>query len=94
MILWTLNKDIISERNPGDPNTLEGRRYTLNCEGAVGDMLYLTDLDYSSSYGHNIAEVEIFREGKDQISYVVVSLDSLNQTVPNKAVTCPFFSYF
>ena len=57
-------------------------------------MLYLTDLDYSSSYGHNIAEVEIFREGKDQISYVEVSLDSLNQTVPNKAVICPFFSYF
>ena len=34
----------ISETNPGDTNTVEGRTYTLNCKGVVGDMLYLTDL--------------------------------------------------
>ena len=38
----------------------ETRTYTLNCDGAVGDMVYLTDLDYSASSGHNIAEVRIY----------------------------------
>ena len=38
--------------------------YTVNCEGVVGDMLYLTDLDYALAYGHNIAEVKIFGIGK------------------------------
>ena len=38
----------------------ETRTYTLNCNGAVGDMVYLTDLDYSSSSGHSISEVKIY----------------------------------
>ena len=54
----------ISETNPGDTNTVEGRTYTLNCKGVVGDMLYLTDLDYDATRGHNIAEVQIFGSGK------------------------------
>ena len=54
----------ISEKNPGDTTTIEGRTYTLNCDGEVGDMLYLTDLDYDADNGHNIAEVQIFGSGK------------------------------
>jgi len=50
----------ITELNPEDADTLEGREFTLNCNGVVGDMLYLTDLDYTSDVGHNIAEVEIY----------------------------------
>ena len=56
----------ISEMNPGDTNTIEGRTYYLNCNGVVGDMLYLTDLDYDAEVGHNIAEVEIFGSGNQK----------------------------
>ena len=38
--------------------------YTLNCEGHVGDMLYLTDRDYSADYGHSLAEVKIYGIGQ------------------------------
>ena len=40
----------------------------MNCNGEVGDMLYLTDLDYGSSFGHGISEVEIYRQGKLNLS--------------------------
>ena len=40
-----------------------GWTYTLNCNGVVGDMLYLTDLDYTLPHGHNIAEVKIYGTG-------------------------------
>ena len=53
----------ISELNPGDKNTTKGRTYSLNCNGAVGDMLYLTDRDYTENSGHNIAEVLIYGTG-------------------------------
>ncbi|KAL5268742.1 hypothetical protein ACHWQZ_G002552 [Mnemiopsis leidyi] len=53
----------ITGLNPGDINTIEGRTYSLNCDGAIGDMLYLTDLDYTENVGHNIAEVEIYGTG-------------------------------
>jgi hypothetical protein len=43
---------------------MEARTFTLNCNGVVGDMLYLTDLDYNVPLGHNIAEVEIHGKGK------------------------------
>jgi hypothetical protein len=43
---------------------MDGRTFSLNCNGVVGDMLYLTDLDYSAFSGHNIAEVEIYGSGK------------------------------
>ena len=43
---------------------MEARTYTLNCKGEVGDMVYFTDLDYSSSHGHNIAEVNIYGLGE------------------------------
>ena len=56
--------ETFSESNPEDPHTLEGRKYSLNCEGEVGDMLYLTDLDYASPAGHCIAEVEIYGDGE------------------------------
>ena len=52
-----------SELNPKDPNTIAGRTYSLNCKGAVGDMIYLTDKDYTEVTGHNIAEVEIYGTG-------------------------------
>ena len=57
----------ISELNPSDAETLEGRTYTLNCNGAVGNMLYLTDLDYEANpnVGHNIAEVLVYGTGED-----------------------------
>ena len=61
------NHKVIPARNPGDTSTLEGRTYSLNCNGGVGDMLYLTDLDYNASrHGHNLAEVEIFVYGSGE----------------------------
>ena len=51
---------LYSENNSTDYSSVEGRTYTLNCNGVVGDMVYLTDLDYTSRYGHNIAEVKIY----------------------------------
>ena len=54
----------ISDTDAADPNTLEGRTFTLNCKGVVGDMMYLTDLDYTSMTGHCLAEVEIYGTGK------------------------------
>ena len=47
-----------------DVTSIEGRTYTLNCNGVVGDMLYLTDLDYTSLFGHCLAEVKIYGTGK------------------------------
>ena len=44
-------------------DSVEGRTYSLSCEGVVGDMLYLTDLDYDAAYGHNIAEIKIYGIG-------------------------------
>jgi hypothetical protein len=43
---------------------MEARTFTLNCKGVVGDMLYISDLDYSASGGHNIAEVEMYGRGE------------------------------
>ena len=43
-----------------DTLDVEDLTFTLNCDGAVGNMIYLTDLDYDASGGHNIAEVKIF----------------------------------
>ena len=43
---------------------MEGRTFTLNCMGEVGDMLYITDMDYTATYGHNLAEVEIYEPGE------------------------------
>ena len=54
----------ISALNPGDQSSLEARTFTLYCKGVVGNMLYLTDLDNSERYGHNIAEVTINGLGK------------------------------
>ena len=62
----------ITETNPGDPNTIEGRTFTLNCFGAVGDMLYLTDLDYGAKRGQNIAEVQIFGKCYHEINIGVI----------------------
>ena len=41
--------------------------YTLNCEGHVGDMLYLTDRDYSADHGHSLAEVKIYGIGQKNL---------------------------
>ena len=46
----------------------ETRSYTLNCNGTVGDMVYLKDLDYSSYSGHSIAEVKIYGLGINYIN--------------------------
>ena len=53
-----------SEYNSDDVTSKEGRTYTLNCNGVVGDMVYLTDLDYTANVGHNIAEVKIYEAGE------------------------------
>ena len=53
-----------SEYNLADVTSIKGRTYTLNCNGVVGDMLYLTDLDYKALHGHNIAEVRIYGTGE------------------------------
>ena len=52
-----------AEYNDDDVVSIEGRTYTLNCNGVVGDMVYLTDLDYASTTGHNLVEVEIYGTG-------------------------------
>jgi len=76
----------ITETNPGDPNTIEGRTFTLNCFGAVGDMLYLTDLDYDAKGGHNIAEVQIFGSGEQNGSVRRCE----NKEVNNDTLVCTF----
>ena len=57
-----LDLSIISVTNidEKDLNKLEDLTFTLNCNEAVGNMIYLTDLDYSATGGHNLAEVKIF----------------------------------
>jgi hypothetical protein len=44
---------------------MEGRTFTLNCNGVVGDMLYVKQ-GYSGTetWGLNVAEVEIYGSGK------------------------------
>ena len=54
---------------------MKGRTYSLYCNGAVGDMLYLTDLDYTASKGHNIAEVDIYGTGMEIIFSNSLELD-------------------
>ena len=49
--------------NDGDPSTLEGRKFFLNCNGKVGDMLYITDKK-TGDKGHCLAEVYIYELGK------------------------------
>ena len=56
---------IISEYNSEDVTSVEGRTYTLNCNGVVGDMVYFTDLDYTADTGHNLAEVKIYGSGEE-----------------------------
>ena len=46
-----------------DYNTAAAQTYPLDCGGAVGDMIYLTDLDVTSRAGLNIAEVEVYGSG-------------------------------
>ena len=38
--------------------------YFMNCNEVVGNMVYLTDLDYNNSTGHKISEVRIFGIGE------------------------------
>ena len=76
----------ITETNPGDTTTIEGRTYTLICDGVVGDMLYLTDLDYDAPYGHNIAEVEIFGSGEQNGSVRRCG----NKEVNSNTLVCTF----
>ena len=40
------------------------KMYFLNCNEVVGNMVYLTDLDYNNSTGHKISEVRIFGIGE------------------------------
>ena len=56
-----------SEYNSDDTTSIEGRTYTLNCNGVVGDMVYLTDLDYTANVGHNIVEVKIYGRGEKNV---------------------------
>ena len=53
----------ISEQSPADEDNLEGRTFALECGGVVGNMVFLTDLDFNAVSGHNIVEVEIFGRG-------------------------------
>ena len=57
-----LDLSIISVTNIDgrDLNDVGDLTFTLNCNEAVGNMIYLTDLDYSATGGHNLAEVKIF----------------------------------
>ena len=54
-----------TEKFPDDPEKdIEARTYTLDCDGAIGDMVYLTDTDYNLNHGHNFVEVKIYGSGK------------------------------
>ena len=54
-----------TEKFPDDPEKdIEARTYTLDCDGAIGDMVYLTDTDYNRNHGHNFVEVKIYGSGK------------------------------
>jgi hypothetical protein len=47
-----------------DYNSVAAQTYPLDCGGAVGDMIYLTDLDVTTRTGGlNIAEVEVYGRG-------------------------------
>ena len=51
----------ITELQSGDwPNY---QSYYVNCAGVNGDMVHLTDLDITASWGLNIAEVAIYGHG-------------------------------
>ena len=80
------NTTQISETNPLDTNTIEGWTYTLSCDGLVGDMLYLTDLDYDAEWGHSIAEVEIFGSGEQNVSVRRCG----NKEVNSNTLVCTF----
>ena len=56
-----------SEYNFDDTTSIEGRTYTLNCNGVVGDMVYLTDLDYTTNVGHCLVEVKIYGRGEHNV---------------------------
>ena len=57
------NHKNLTGKNDGDSSTLEGRKYFLNCNGVVGDMLYITDKK-TGNKGHCLAEVYIYELGK------------------------------
>ena len=63
----------ISEKNPGDQESLEALTFTLNCRGVTGDMVYVTDLKSDTPKGHNIAEVEIYGQSAGQYQTVKFS---------------------
>ena len=46
-----------------DYSTAAAQTYPLDCGGARGDTIYLTDLDVTSYAGLNIAEVEVYGSG-------------------------------
>ena len=46
-----------------DYSTAAAQTYPLDCGGAVGDTIYLTDLDVTDFAGLNIAEVEVYGRG-------------------------------
>ena len=40
------------------------QKFFLNCEGALGDMIFITDRNIESGkYGHGISEVRVFGSG-------------------------------
>ena len=45
------------------PEVSSARTYTLNCRGAMGNMVRIRDLDFTAQYGHSIAEVKIYGPG-------------------------------
>ena len=50
----------VSKIDERDFYDIDDLTFTLDCNEAVGNMIYLTDLDYTDSGGHNLAEVKIF----------------------------------
>ena len=55
------NKDFFTSEYD---SSVVSQQFSLDCKGAVGDMIYMTDQDLSAATGgyagHAIAEVEIF----------------------------------
>ncbi|KAL5268743.1 hypothetical protein ACHWQZ_G002553 [Mnemiopsis leidyi] len=87
----------ITELNSGETNTLDGRTYSLYCNGAVGDMLYITDLIMGiESKGHNIAEAEIYgRESLSIESSQAKSTDDpTRQHTPEKAYDGDYTTWY
>ena len=73
-----------SSKGDSDPRNSVAQTYTIDCLGAVGNMLKITDQD-TGNLGHGISEVKIFR-GQGKFGRRQRIKNMLNQTQLNRFV--------